>query len=134
MGDRGHEVIEHTADVGLRVWAPKLEEVFAEAAVGLIRVMGTATGQAAATEVEVEAPDLDALFVDWLSEVLFLFEARDMVPADARVEIERGTWKLRATLEGVRAGEFQQEGPAVKAITYHGLEISDTEAVVYLDV
>jgi SHS2 domain-containing protein len=134
VGNRGHELVEHTADEGLHVWAPTLEELFAEAALGLIRVMGTAQGRAASERVSIDAPDRDALFVDWLSEVLFLFEAREVVPHDVRVEIDRDPWRLRATIDGVQAETFEQEGPAVKAVTYHGLQMSDTEATVYLDV
>ena len=134
MGARGHELVEHTADVGLRVWGPSLEDMFAEAAVGLIRVMGRATGPSVVERVELEAPDMDALFVDWLSEVLFLFEAREVFPSDVRVRIDRDPPTLSATIEGVRAERFVQEGPAVKAVTYHGLQLTDHEAVVYLDV
>lgn len=135
MATRGYEVIEHTADIGLRVWGPALEDVFGEAAVALVAVMGTASGGEPVTEnVSLEAPDVDSLFFDWLSEILFLFEAREIVPRDVRVRIDREGWKLEATLEGSRAPAFVQEGPTVKAITYHALEVAETEATVYLDV
>ncbi len=96
--------------------------------------MGSGEGEAVTQEVSLEAPDLDALFVDWLSEVLFLFEARQIVPRDVWVEIDREPWALRAAIEGVRASSFEQEGPAVKAVTYHALEVTETQARVYLDV
>jgi SHS2 domain-containing protein len=134
VGDRGHELVEHTADVGLRVWGPSLEAVFAEAAIGLIRVMGTAEGPTVSQDVSIDDDDLDALFVDWLSEVLFLFEARKVVPRDVRVRIDRERCALEATIEAIRAESFVQEGPAVKAVTFHGLELSDATALVYLDV
>jgi SHS2 domain-containing protein len=134
---RGHEPIEHTADVGLRIWAPDLDALFAEAAVALIDVMGTARGPAERREhVELEAPDLEALFVDWLSEVLFLFDAREFVTRSARPSVARDPWRVTATLDG--GGELQQHGPAVKAVTYHGMDITESptgyEARVYLDV
>ncbi len=94
--------------------------------------MGTAQGEPLRESVSLQSPDLDGLFVDWLSEVLFLFEAREFVPLTAAVKID-GT-KLEATLEGVKATSFEQTGPAVKAVTYHGLELSDAEARVYIDV
>jgi Uncharacterized conserved protein len=34
-----HEVFEHTADLGIRVTADTLEELFAEAAAGLLEVL-----------------------------------------------------------------------------------------------
>jgi SHS2 domain-containing protein len=134
MSARGHEVVEHTADVGLHVWAPTLDEVFAEAAIGLVAIMGRGTGPSTSERVDVDSPDLDALFVDWLSEVLFLFDARAVVPSDVRVRIDREACALSATIDGVKAESFVQEGPAVKAVTFHGLSLSGTDAVVFVDV
>jgi SHS2 domain-containing protein len=131
---RGHEVIEHTADVGLRVWGPSLEDVFAEAAVGLVAIMGTADGDPVVERVQLESTDVDALFVDWLSEILFLFEAREIVPRAVKVAIDREHWSLDATVEGIRIMRFEQTGPGVKAVTFHGLQVGGKEALVYLDV
>ena len=135
---RGHELIEHTADVGLRVWAPTLEALFEEAALGLVAVMGKGSGASNnREEISIDAPDLGSLFVDWLSEVLFRFEAREIVPSVVRVHVEDDK-RLSATIEGQSTEGFREHGPAVKAVTYHGLEVgpsSDTfEARVYLDV
>jgi len=135
---RGHELIEHTADVGLHVWAPTMDELFEESAMGLIAVMGEVSGASSKREeVSIEAPDLQGLFVDWLSEVLFLFEAREIVPRAVRVHVEDDK-RLAATIEGPSTEAFMEQGPAVKAVTYHGLEIGPSpkgfEARVYLDV
>ncbi len=134
---RGHEQIEHTADVGVHVWAPSLEELFAEGALALIDVMGRSRSAPSREEqVHLEAPDLNALFVDWLSEVLFLFEARSFVTHGADIDMQETS--LRARLEGSDAATLEQHGPAVKAVTFHGLEITRSdhgyEAHVYLDV
>jgi SHS2 domain-containing protein len=136
---RGHELIEHTADVGLRVWAPTIDELFAEAAIGLVDVMGAAPGPTAKREdIDVDAPDIDGLLVDWLSEILFLFEAREIAPAEVRVHVADDGKSLRAWIEGPSTDEFIDHGPAVKAVTYHGLEVkrleAGCEATVYLDV
>lgn len=136
---RGHELIEHTADVGLRVWAPTLDELFEEAALGLIAVMGEGSGASnKREEISIHAPDLGSLFVDWLSEVLFRFEAREIVPSVVRVHVEDDTTRLSATIEGPSSEGFREHGPAVKAVTYHALEIGPSsdgfDARVYLDV
>jgi SHS2 domain-containing protein len=114
------------------VWAASREALFAESAVALIALMGSAEGAPVHEDITIDAPDPDALFVDWLSEILFLFDARRFVPRDVRVTIDGN--HLRASVDGVSASSFEQTGPAVKAITYHGLELSDTEARVYVDV
>ena len=140
----GYELIEHTADVGLDVWASDLDGLFAEAARALIAVMGRGTGPDADTvHVDIDAPDLDALLVDWLSEVLYLFEVKGVVARDVSVSVSRSEppgdgWRLSADVSGTDAGAFVQEGPAVKAVTYHAISVtadaSGAKARVYLDV
>jgi SHS2 domain-containing protein len=114
------------------VWAPTREELFAEAARALIALMGEGRGPRAHEVVALEAPDADALFVDWLSEILFLFEARRFVPDE--IELVLDGMRLRASMNGKVAESFAQTGPAVKAVTYHGLQLTETDARVYLDV
>lgn len=137
----GYELIEHTADLGIHVWAPDLDALFAEAATALVAVMGEAAGPDVHRErVVLDAPDREALFVDWLSEILFLFEARGVAPREVEIEVAEGQpWTLTATVRGPDAAEgFRQHGPQVKAVTYHALEVRDSprgvEARVYLDV
>lgn len=135
----GYELLEHTADVGLRVWAPDLPGLFAEAALGLMGVMGAGNGEPTRREhLELDAPDVEALLVDWLAELLFLFDARGFVFEGARVSLDEGPWRLRADADGSDGERFVQHGPAVKAVTYHGLEVrrtdSGAEARIYLDV
>lgn len=136
---RGHEVIEHTADLGLRVWAPTLDELFAEAAVALVSVMGSArSGAALRVSVALDAGDLEALFVDWLSEVLYLFETQELVPVEPRVRVREDACRLEGVIVGVSAQGFEQAGPAVKAVTYHEVRITRSdegyEAQVFVDV
>ena len=43
----GYEILEHTADLGIRAWGPSIEQAFEQAAWGLIDVIGIrAEGQA----------------------------------------------------------------------------------------
>jgi SHS2 domain-containing protein len=135
--DRGYEVLEHTADVGLRVWGPDLSAVFEQAALGLIAIMGQGSGPATRREeISLDAPDDIALLVDWLSEVLFLFDARGFVPRAIDATVTSG--RVRAVIDGSDAESFEQAGPAVKAVTYHDALVRRTperyEARVYLDV
>lgn len=135
----GWELVEHTADAGIRVWAEDLDGLFAEAARAVIGVMGHGSGDEARSEsVSLEAPDREALLVDWLSEMIFLFEARDVVPERVEVRVHEGPWRVEGSVAGPSAETFVQEGPQVKAVTYHGLELRSgpdgCEAVVYVDV
>ncbi len=139
LPDRGYEVLEHTADVGLRVWAPDLGPLFEEAAYGLIAIMGESKGEPSLREeIDLDAPDGVALLIDWLSEVLFLFDARGFVPLKIKADVTTDPWRARAVLHGTDGLTFEQGGPAVKAVTYHDAMVREKtagwEARVYLDV
>ncbi len=131
------EVLEHTAEVRLRVAGPTLGALLAEAgrALAAVELGGSSPAPAGAWRtIEVRSTDRDALLVDWLNELLYLAETECWVPAE--FEIETATAKaLRARARGVPL----DAAPArVKAATFHGLRIAETagglEAEVILDV
>ncbi len=119
------ELFDHTADLGIRVRATSLNELFAEAARALTHCL---VGQpnivhaSATCNCELESPDLEYLFFDWLSELLFRFDTDGFVIAACDVNVQ-GT-SLRATLQGEVFDPSRHEySHEVKAITYHGLRV-----------
>ena len=131
------EILEHTADVGVRATASSAEGVFEQATRGLLDITGAlASGSGEKITIEVEAGDLGALLVDWLEEVLYLQDARDSVIMDIDVETVEGGRAKGSVSIAPRAEQL--EGTAVKAITYHQLRVEETdagwEAVVYFDI
>jgi SHS2 domain-containing protein len=141
----GFELLEHTADVGIRAWAGSLEEAFERATEGLAEVLGAlrpagsagAPGPGEPVPVEVAADDLGGLLVDWLNEVLWLREVRQA--ALAGVEVERvGDGVARGTV-ALASGGAAPDGTFVKAVTYHRLRVEPDPGdgwlvEVYLDV
>jgi SHS2 domain-containing protein len=120
----GFELLEHTADVGIRARGATLEEAFEQATLGLAEVLGALApggsggppgwspgrsggsgGPGEAVAVEVSAPDPGGLLVDWLNEVLWLRETRDAWLAGVQVD---------RVGEGTAAGSvrFSWEAPA----------------------
>ncbi len=133
-----YELIEHTADLKIRVWGSSLENLFFEAVLammGLIKPLQI-TNEYEYTnrierEVKVEAPDETALLIGFLSEVLTLSQTHKEIYN--RVNFERffpstdsgqAPVSLEATLEGVRVGEFDED---IKAVTYHEAEVRQNE-------
>jgi SHS2 domain-containing protein len=146
----GFELLEHTADIGIRARGASLEEVFEHATEGLAEVLGArlgrppdapdGSGAARPTEavaVEVSAGDPGGLLVDWLNEVLWLGEVRQAVVHGVRVErVGDGTASGEVVLA---AGGPEPDGTLVKAVTYHRLRVEPDPgggwlAEVYLDV
>ena len=133
------EILEHTADVGIRARGPSVEETFEAATEGLFSILGAwrpSKGEIVA--IAIEPGDLEGQLVDWLSEVLYLHDARDAVLGSVRVEtvsIREGT---AGRIELLPRGTEILEGTAVKAITYHQVRVVRAAdgwiAEVYVDV
>jgi SHS2 domain-containing protein len=114
-----YEILQHTADVRLRVTASTLEELFVDALRGLMAVMhGAMEGAEETEQVEVESVDVTALLVDFLNEALVRAHVRrrSFTGASFASLTER---RVAATLTSVPA-EFDED---VKAVTYHEAEV-----------
>ena len=138
------EVLDHTADVGAVVTAADRSGLFGEALRALTDCITEVdrVKPARRRQVRVAAEDLELLLVEWLAEALYRFEVEGFLAADARLEIiEHRDGSL--SLEGELLGEAHDPARhphkvAVKAITYHGLEVAATgdgwRATVVFDI
>lgn len=132
-----YEEIEHTADLALRCGGPDLAALFRSAALGMYRLMGAqeAVPPSGATDrVSLAAPDTESLLVDWLGELAYRAEARGQIFRDITFEALTAT-RLEAVLRG---GAAERLETVIKAVTYHGLEVTETRqgyaATVVFDV
>ncbi len=135
--DVGHELLEHTADLGIRAWGPSLEAAFEQTAVAVLDLLDVrASGEGSPREVRLSAPDLEALLVAFVNDLVFLVETEDVAVADVGVRKVSDT-DLEAELWLV-GRERRPEGVVVKAATYHALRVERapdrTELRVFLDV
>ena len=77
-----YETFEHTADVGLRIEADDLDELFAEAGQGFFSLfvedLGTVEPRQAVS-IEVAGDELEYLLFDWLNELLYRFESQRLL-------------------------------------------------------
>src|SRR5262245_60399950 len=93
-----HETFEHTADLGLRIRAATLDELFAEAAEALFSVIVEDPHSVAPTrrvEVALPADDREYLLFDWLKALLYHFDAEHLL--FSRFEVHVGADGLKAT-------------------------------------
>lgn len=120
-----YEFFEHTADLGLRVRAPTLDELFVEAARALFAAILDDPSQAAPREaisVRLEETDRELLLFDWLNMLLFRFETEHRV--FGRFEAHVADGRLEATAWGEMLDPARHAlNHEVKAITYHGLRV-----------
>jgi SHS2 domain-containing protein len=115
--------VEHTAELELHIDAPTAEKVFEEALAAYAELVADGTEEEAVVhELWLTAPDRAALLARWLEELIYLAETEDFVPRKV-LSLDVGSQELRARVEGL-AGSPR---PLVKAVTYHGLELSRRE-------
>jgi SHS2 domain-containing protein len=119
------EELSHTAEIGLRITAPSLADLYACAATAMLELIDAQPDMTTATEertVAVASPDLESLLVDWLNELIFLQETTGAywpeVTVDSLAQHEDGV-VLHATVRGWRAS--QPPRLHIKAVTYHQL-------------
>lgn len=120
----GFSEIEHTADWSIRVWAPDLGRLFSQAAVGMYWLMETKLAEQPRVErkIALDAIDIEALLVSFLSELLYLGESEELGFDDLAVVIQ-GT-ELVVTARGAPIAAQKKE---IKAVTYHNLVIQPYE-------
>ncbi|WP_437719463.1 archease [Sorangium sp. So ce448] len=133
-----HAFEEHTGEIRLRVDAPALAELFAEAGRALARIAcgdrPPPSPDGEAQPVSLRSHDRAALLVDWLNDLIFRTEVEGRVFSEFR--FTRLTDRdLDAWIRGARAPEARA---LVKAATLHDLEITETShgvsAAIVLDV
>jgi len=119
---RRYEEIEHTADLAIRAYGPDMKELFANAAYGMFSAMGIdleAVRPTLRREMCLEAPDREALLVDWLNELLYLHETEGEIYADFDIRALLAI-ELRANVMGTKGDGTKV---VIKAATFHDLKI-----------
>ena len=133
-------VLEHTADIGFEAFGATQREVFANAARALMYLIVDLEAIVPREELALraEASDMPALLVNWLSEVLYRFDAEGWLFRDFEFD-ELTEHSLVATARGEKFDRRRHQVKLlVKAVTYHQLELRETEerwrAQVYVDI
>ncbi len=134
--DEGITHKDHTADLWLEAKDVDIPSMISRLVQGIYGVM------AASFEIEDEVVDVDLEFegsypetamVEFLSEILFLFDAESLVllRSDISMEDLDGSVKLKITGKAsVAEIPSGQGGMEVKAVTYHGAKIRMEEGNV----
>jgi SHS2 domain-containing protein len=126
-----HELFEHTADLGIRVVAPDRDTLFREAAEALFDAIAERSSVlevpgAGRRSFAIEGRRLDYLLVDWLGELLYVFDTERLLLHDFVVRVDDDG--LRAAAAPVPLDpERHRLLHEVKAVTYHRLRVELTD-------
>jgi len=127
-----YEIIEHTADVGIKANGATLKELFENAARGMFGIIGGGNTQQPANalsqkniQIKKEVDGLEELLVDWLSELLYIFNKDRIFFSDFKV-LELNNSGISGEAFGHRVDlsktTLQTE---IKDCTFHGLKIEE---------
>lgn len=127
----GFDTVQHTADVGIRVWGLNWNEVFEEAARGMVsQIVDLKTVlEKEKREFHIEGEDGEELLLKWLREILYLIErgmifAKFWVGKDNFSSKKPNKYRFHGMLWGEHIDPSRHDiCTEVKAITRHGLQL-----------
>lgn len=139
-----YTILDHTADIGFEVYGKTKTELFANAVAALFDLIldrqdTTAPGESEEEKsIVVEGGDIEDLLVNFLREVLYLFNGEKWAVLNCR-PVEVTDKRIEAQLFGepydTRKHHVKME---IKAVTYHELSVKNTsegwKATVIFDV
>jgi len=135
-----YEFINHTADLGIRVWGESIEELFKNAAYSMFDIMAdlNRVELKKTMKVHIEKEELDELLADWLRNLLYKFNGDRYLLKEFKVETI-DTQGLKAKVKGEKLDLSRHHlKTEIKAVTYHGLEVKKAdrgwEAQIIFDV
>jgi SHS2 domain-containing protein len=129
VAEKDYELIEHTADIGIRVEGSELKDVFSKAAGAMFDIMAQRKGAVLAlrrkVKIEQSASDLQELFVNWLNELLSLSATGKVIFYGFTIE-QLTDNHIIATATG-QSYNCYKVNIEIKAATYHQLKIGRAE-------
>ncbi len=138
--NKGFEVIDHTADVGIIAYGADIEELFTNAALALFSLIAELESieNKFHCDFEVSSDNLDSLLIEWLNELIYFFDAKHVLFNRFRIRSLTHN-RLRATCYGENFNAMKHRAKTgVKAATYHMLKLDKSDdgfkAQVILDI
>ncbi len=123
--EKDFEIVDHTADVGIIAYGADISQAFANAARALFYLI---TELDDVTEVlyrdtKLTAPDEESLLVEWLNELIYLFDVENII--FKRFDITQlNSTQLKARSYGEKVDSSKHKlKTGVKAATYHMLKV-----------
>ncbi len=121
-----YEIIDHTADIGIRIEAETQEALFLDAAKALFDLMVRCKREfipAIEVPIAMTANAPDELLVKWLSELLYVFETRRLVLTNFWID-RIDNKNVVGAAKGIKFDDSRHvQQLAIKAVTYHRLEV-----------
>jgi SHS2 domain-containing protein len=135
-----YEIIDHTADIGLRAYGKDLKQLFTNAAVGMFGILADLKNVRAKEQlaIKVEAPNTEELFLSWLGELLYQYNSKGIIFKEFSIEtLSEKAVSAKVVGEKVDLKRHRLK-TEIKAVTYHQLRVQKVkdawQAEVIFDV
>ena len=128
--EKEFEILNHTADVGIIAYGANMKEAFANAAKALFSLITDLDNVEEVTQrdIELTAPDQESLLVGWLNELIYLFDAENLLFKRFDI-VQLSQTHLKARSYGEKVTSKHKLKIGVKAATYHMLKINQNNGV-----
>ena len=135
---KNYEILEHKADLKIRVFGREKSELLSNALLAMIENMKAEpkeTEERKGREFKIKSLKPSTLLVDFLSEALYLSQTKGEVYEKVKFKKLSDT-EIEGQLFGRKVKRFGQD---IKAVTYHDLDIrqrknGEWEATVLFDI
>jgi SHS2 domain-containing protein len=133
------EQMDISGDVGLKVRGKSREELFENAAAGMFDLMTDVTTirKTEQKEITLKAEDDEDTLIQWLNELVFLFDTYGFTGKVFRVSFKGDIFHAHIS-GGIFNPEDNENKLLIKAATYHNLSLKKTgslwEATVVFDI
>lgn len=123
-------LIEHTADIRLKIEADSEQELFLAALQGMAQIINSQANlhqkPSLSQKITIRSLDTTTLLIDFLSEVLTLSHLHKAVFFNVTFNLLTPN-NLDATVYGIPVSKFLED---IKAVTYHEAEVIDNNEIL----
>jgi len=135
-----YNLIDHTADFGIHVFGSDSKELFANAAWAMFDII-TEIDQLKGLDscnIEVSGYDWPDLMVNWLREVLYLWNGRELLVKSFHIiSLSENNLSVRVNFDPFNSDRHIIK-TEIKAVTYHQIQVNSSpsgwEAMIIFDI
>lgn len=131
MPPKKYQLLEHTADICVKVFGEDLKALFCNCALALFDIIArkkrvTTSPAKRILTIRKNAENLEELLISWLSELISLSDAHGLIFEKFKIS-ELSDKKIVASVTGSKRENFRIK-TEIKAATYHELKIEKTKS------
>jgi SHS2 domain-containing protein len=124
-----YEILDTTADIGVRAFGADLPELYVNLALGMMSLITDVDTVKDRLErnVSVTAPDREILMAEWINELIFLFDTEMLLFSRFEI-IKLSKSHIEARCFGEKVDKSRHDlKRGIKSATYHRLKVREIE-------